>query len=302
MKKLAARDFEDILQVILILVPPRGSLLTHSEPQCSIPCFEGLLDEPHNRHMMDLLYELATWHALAKLRLHTEHTLDFFDQVTRNLGLLMRKFLNVTCSAFDTKELPSEEAARGRREAAIAQKTPSQPDAVPSQKPTGAKPKLLNLATYKVHALGDYPSTIRKFGTTDSYTSQVVCPLATTLPCDPSELTKSRPQGEVEHKFSKRNYDRTNKQEFTGQLASQEARERVVSQSRTELGLDKPTPKVDRRRKAPQPATVLNDPLPYTQPTAHHHISESTRNWHGISQWLTERAGDRAVKVGAPSL
>ncbi|KAJ3768539.1 hypothetical protein FB446DRAFT_608422, partial [Lentinula raphanica] len=34
--------------------------------------------------------------------------------------------------------------------------------------------KLFNLNTYKFHALGDYPWTIRTFGTTDSYSTQLV--------------------------------------------------------------------------------------------------------------------------------
>ncbi|ETW82715.1 hypothetical protein HETIRDRAFT_315304, partial [Heterobasidion irregulare TC 32-1] len=156
MKKLAARDFEDMLQ-------------------CAIPCFEGLLDELHNRLLMDLLFELATWHALAKLRLHTDTTLTFFEQVTTSLGVLIRKFVLVTCAHFDTKELPSEEAARGRREAAIAQKTAQTTSVSPAvRQPTGPKRKVLNLATYKMHALGDYPATIRRLGTTDSYTTQTV--------------------------------------------------------------------------------------------------------------------------------
>ena len=37
--------------------------------------------------------------------------------------------------------------------------------------------KALNLLVYKVHALGDYSNTIRLFGTTDSFSSQVVSPL-----------------------------------------------------------------------------------------------------------------------------
>ncbi|ETW76906.1 hypothetical protein HETIRDRAFT_242215, partial [Heterobasidion irregulare TC 32-1] len=92
-KKLAARDYEDMLQ-------------------CAIPCFEGLLEEPHNRIVMDLLFELVTWHALAKLHLHTDTTLRIFEQVTTSLGALIRKFVLITCVHFDTKELPSEEAAR----------------------------------------------------------------------------------------------------------------------------------------------------------------------------------------------
>jgi hypothetical protein len=34
--------------------------------------------------------------------------------------------------------------------------------------------KTLNLNTYKFHSLGDYASTIRMYGTTDSYTTEVV--------------------------------------------------------------------------------------------------------------------------------
>ncbi|KAG6838659.1 hypothetical protein C0991_009889 [Blastosporella zonata] len=60
MKKLAARDYEDILQ-------------------CSIPAFEGLLPEPHNKILLDLYFELATWHGLAKLKMHTETTLEDLD-------------------------------------------------------------------------------------------------------------------------------------------------------------------------------------------------------------------------------
>ena len=111
MKKLAARDFEDMLQVVTHRHTLFISSLMLLQFQCAIPCFEGLLDDPHNRVLMDLLFELVTWHALAKLRLHTDLTLTFFEQVTSGLGSLIRKFVQVTCSHFDTKELPSEEAA-----------------------------------------------------------------------------------------------------------------------------------------------------------------------------------------------
>ncbi|KAJ7163030.1 hypothetical protein C8R46DRAFT_813181, partial [Mycena filopes] len=45
MRKMAAQDFEDILQ-------------------CYIPVFEGLLPEPHNTIVLDLLYTFAYWHAV----------------------------------------------------------------------------------------------------------------------------------------------------------------------------------------------------------------------------------------------
>ncbi|THH09784.1 hypothetical protein EW146_g8583 [Bondarzewia mesenterica] len=191
---------------------------------------------------------------------------------------LLRKFVNTTCTIFDTKELPSEEAARGRRAAALAQKNPTA-DATSNQgngkATTGPKSKTLNLATYKLHALADYCTTIRQFGTTDSYSTQI---------------------GELEHRRVKRRFARTNKHKFMAQLAQQEARERFITQSRAQLEIKQT--KVDHRRRHKQ----REDSLPYTLPTAHHHISESSRNWHSITPWLMDRIGDRAVQNFLPQL
>lgn len=40
--------------------------------------------------------------------------------------------------------------------------------------PPRRRRKTMNLNTYKVHALGDYVETIRKYGTTDSYSTELV--------------------------------------------------------------------------------------------------------------------------------
>jgi hypothetical protein len=123
--------------------------------------------------VLDLLFELAVWHAHAKLRLHTETTLEMFQSTTQRLGVLLRAFLRLTCEAYITRELPRETAARGRREAALATKGKG----TKGKGKEGPKRKRLNLATYKYHALGDYPEAIRRFGTTDNYSTQVVCSL-----------------------------------------------------------------------------------------------------------------------------
>jgi hypothetical protein len=147
MKKLAGRDFEDLLQ-------------------CAIPVFERLLPEPHNNHVMKLLFRIAEWQGLAKLRMHTEATLDRLEQVTKDLGHLMRDFRDKTCANFNTTELAREVEARNRRNARKeSTKAPNQT----------RKAKTLNLHTYKFHALGDYVRTIRMFGTTDSFSTQLVC-------------------------------------------------------------------------------------------------------------------------------
>jgi hypothetical protein len=123
--------------------------------------------------VLDLLFDLATWHGFAKLRMHTEDTLSFFDAATVILGQTVRKFAHTTCKVYDTSELPHEYATRGRREAALASKL-GEADPKGRVVSSGPKRKKLNLMTYKYHALGDYPDTIRQFGTTDSFSTQPV--------------------------------------------------------------------------------------------------------------------------------
>ena len=65
---------------------------------------------------MKLLYRTAEWHALAKLRMHTETSLALLESLTTEFGLLMQNFQELTCSQITTTELPREIAARKRRE------------------------------------------------------------------------------------------------------------------------------------------------------------------------------------------
>jgi len=104
-------------------------------------------------------------------------------------------------AAYQTQDLPSEEAARGRRQAAAAAKkiveNPlppaakyTEPKVVPpsKRKRGGSQPtrkastakrtnkfRKFNLRTYKAHSFGGYAKAIRLFGTTDNYSSQMVC-------------------------------------------------------------------------------------------------------------------------------
>lgn len=160
--------------------------------QCAIPVFEGLLDEPHNARLMKLLYRTAEWHALAKLRLHTDSTLTHFDSLTTEFGRLMREFRDHTCSEFNTVELQREVEARARRAAQVADQSTSATTAAPA----GAqqrKPKTLNLNTPKYHFLGDYVAMIKLFGTTDSYSTQTVCELIATAHLNRSDSKLSFP-------------------------------------------------------------------------------------------------------------
>ena len=131
---------------------------------------EGLLPTQKDKDdILDLIFLLTTWHAYAKLRLHTNNTLASFDALTKPLGAALRNFGGKFSDRFETKELPKEADAWKRREASKK----SQGKASSKRKGSGTKVKF-NLSTYKLHALGDYVNTIRRRGTTDSYSTQMV--------------------------------------------------------------------------------------------------------------------------------
>lgn len=131
--------------------------------------FEDLFPEPHEKIIQNLLFVLCSWHALAKLRMHTESTLSRLDALTTELGKAIRQFSEVTCVAFVTHELPREQAARARRQSQKNKGTSQ--TGTPSTSP---RTKAFNVSTPKLHALGDYVAMIRQFGTTDSYSTQSV--------------------------------------------------------------------------------------------------------------------------------
>ncbi|EJD50311.1 hypothetical protein AURDEDRAFT_58565, partial [Auricularia subglabra TFB-10046 SS5] len=148
MKRLGARDFEDILQ-------------------CAIAAFDRLLPDEYDKLFMDLLFTAAEWHALAKLRLHTDETLADLAGVTTALMNMLRRFENDT-AGFDTKELEREVKARQRKAAA----NPTGPREKEAE--SGPRSRHFNLATYKIHVLPDYVPFIKRLGTTDSWTSRLV--------------------------------------------------------------------------------------------------------------------------------
>lgn len=166
MKKLGARDFEDLLQ-------------------CAIPAFERLFPPEHIDRVLKLLFPMAEWHSFAKLRMQTDPTLEHLRRLTPEIERLMREFKNTTCTEFDPFELLREAAARGRREqraanaraavagASVSNTVPTSPTPAAAAK-SSKKPKTLNLNIYKWHALGDYVPTIMLFGPTDPYSTQLV--------------------------------------------------------------------------------------------------------------------------------
>ena len=131
-----------------------------------MPVFEALLPPRHDVVVLDMLFILCTWHAYAKLRLHTDSTLISLEETTQALGRILRRFSTIVCPIYDTKHLPSEEAARGRRKKKAKNKGKA------PKKPSSSA--FFNMYTYKLHALGDYVSSIRRYGPSDNYSTQVV--------------------------------------------------------------------------------------------------------------------------------
>lgn len=167
MKRLAARDFEDILQVFSSVIHCL-MLADIFARQCSIPVFEGLFPKDHDAIIQSLLYRFAQWHALAKLRIHSESTLTLLEDTLKKLCQRLRKFQRDTCAVFNTVELPKEKSARQRRLAQCSESNTT-------SESSGPRVKKLNLGTYKFHVMGDYVRMIKLFGTTDSFTTQMVC-------------------------------------------------------------------------------------------------------------------------------
>ncbi len=133
-----------------------------------MPVFEGLLPLRDDQNVADLLFELANFHALAKLRLHTSVTIEIFTAATRQMYKAFRKFASKTCPRYDTQELPKEADARARREAKKAGRGAQTHSSAQKSK------KFTVIHTYKYHCLGDYVAYIVRHGTMDNYTTQVV--------------------------------------------------------------------------------------------------------------------------------
>ncbi len=118
---------------------------------------------------MALLYRTAEWHGLAKLRMHTESTLDLLQSLTTEFGMLMRDFHELTCSDFTTLELPREKASRQRRTAKTASSSQStssgQAQSTPQSTPDG---QAQSTPDGQAQSTSDSQATISSSATTQS--------------------------------------------------------------------------------------------------------------------------------------
>ncbi|KAF8227209.1 hypothetical protein L208DRAFT_1297930 [Tricholoma matsutake] len=247
MKQMAARNFEDLLQNM-------------------IPAVEGLLPEPHNSKLMTLLFRLAEWHMIAKLRMHTDFTLTLLTQSTMTIGKELCLFAEWTLVKLTSV------AASSAANPPFRQESESQ---LPKTKPPVQRVrKVFNLFTYKLHALGDYVQTICLFGTTDSYSTQI---------------------GELSHCLVKCFYHRTNKKDATQQIAKHE-------RCHTRLRHAKEAAASPRRHHPHHIAFFENDPLPFSGVDLHHHLSDSKNFPHHLLSFVHEPRNDPAKKNFIPRL
>ncbi|KAG2338728.1 hypothetical protein BDR05DRAFT_1003940 [Suillus weaverae] len=123
--------------------------------------------------------------------------------------------------------------------------------------------------TYKFHAMGAYVSTIKLFGSIDSFTTQM---------------------GELVHRALKAFYLLTSKLDTPAQLARHEHRQRVLQQ-------------VAEARGASSPGTQLPaDAIPSASLLEHHHIANNFSHPVSIFQLLREHNDDPAIKNFMPKL
>lgn len=133
-----------------------------------MPCFSGLFSRCDDE-IQSLIFVFAEWHFLAKLRLHTDSTLALLRTHTKIVGSELRRFEKHVAPLFNTYELAKETSARHRaqmrKEKTTGKSTPGS---------SSKRKKAFSLYTYKLHAMGDYADAIEMFGTTDSYSTQIV--------------------------------------------------------------------------------------------------------------------------------
>ncbi|KAG8696869.1 hypothetical protein FRC08_006873 [Ceratobasidium sp. 394] len=257
MKRLAARDYEDILQ-------------------CCGPCFEGLFPPGDDAVIQQLLFTVAHWHALAKLRVQTTTTLNMLRTQTTVLARRLRRFQTTIAVRYNTVETDNEHEKQKRQETRRALATGS---VVQSTEPHKRGVKF-NLTTYKFHALGDYPDTIEKFGTTNSYSTQI---------------------GELEHRRAKAHARRASQAQLVEGVTKVDRRQAYLSQRAKMLAKFTSQELTEQEHRDETGQAALYESLNTDDTFEHHHVGV-----HGttilIGSFLQQHANDRALINFLPNL
>ncbi|KAG9093796.1 hypothetical protein FRC06_011372 [Ceratobasidium sp. 370] len=264
----AARNYEDILQ-------------------CIIPPLEGLVPRSVEAQILTVLYVLAQWHSLAKLRRHTSETVAALQRTTTRLGHELREFHRYT-SELDVYETTKERVARQQRirkkakpRAALASN--SQGLDLGTETPEiGRRQRQFNLETIKIHVLGDHPESIMHVGTTDSVSTQT---------------------GELLHRHSKRRYMRTNGREYLLQMGKIQRIETRLSDIKRDL-TDLNQSSTSQSKSSPTtPPLITHEELPTLDAgRSPYQIALSQKNHILIPTGLAKYGSDPALKEFIPRL
>ncbi|KAB5588767.1 hypothetical protein CTheo_7785 [Ceratobasidium theobromae] len=219
---------------------------------------------------MRLLFVLARWHGLAKLRQHSDATLTALDKETSILGDELRAFKAYTATTA-TYETPQECSARLRRIYAKAKLNADTSSVIPQASKASQQRhrKEFNLNTCKIHFLGDYAESIAHLGTTDSTSTQT---------------------GELYHRRVKRRYIRTNKNNPIPQITRKECIENNLHDIRKRLGeSETKLPKSLKSRDNEAVNSSDAGRAPYA-------IAQSQKNPVSLPVWLQDHKSDPALK------
>ncbi|KAL1684855.1 hypothetical protein GGG16DRAFT_129726 [Schizophyllum commune] len=247
---------------------------------CIIPCLEGLLPIEDEKSILDLLYIMNYWNALALLHVHTSSTVCILDDLTTKLGKALCYFADVTCSYFKTRETEKELGKRKRAEARCAATATTSGVAGESLAPATASQgrclKTFSLRMIKLHFLGDYTEAICQYGSLEHFSTKT---------------------GELEHCVVKRRRAHTGNVNFVPQLVKAETCERVHDKMHEELSalLEKGTDDSIRKLMG---ATVGSDPGVNIQDLReHHHIAaDGSGECLYLVSWLTANGKDPAFQ------
>ena len=206
--------------------------------------------------------------------MHTDEILEILERVSARLGSQLRTFANETCPSFSAQELCHEADSRKRCQAREGKNGMAQTRGTSAITTGDRHSKVLNLRMYKLHALGDYPTQIRMYGTTDSYSTQSVSCVGVML-----TLLINYLQGELEHQTSKRRFMRMSHKTFIPQLAAIEPHQAWIQCIRMQ-----------------QEVLSATDPTP--EALKHHHaIGKPQNDPQDINKFLQDNFDDPAVKV-----
>ncbi|KAG9085200.1 hypothetical protein FS749_004614 [Ceratobasidium sp. UAMH 11750] len=252
LKRPAARTYEDILQ-------------------CMIPAIEGLLPPAIEAQVLTLLFVLAEWHGLAKLRRHTSMSVDALRHTTTRLGHELRDFHHYT-SNLEVYETPKEQSARQQRTRKKAKpRAALATDLDPTEPMLTLEPsrqrKYFNLETIKFHVLGDYPE-------------QIV--------------------GELLHRCSKQGYARTNGRDYLPQIGKIQQIQTRLNDIQTNLDATSNVHQsMDASASTPAPAEELPAVDGGRSP---YQIAASQKCPVILPLWLRDHCSDPAVKDFYPRL